>query len=59
MSHEKIEVGDFVSTDKYFSMTPDNLYTGYGRESSDIRFQGGTVYNDAAYSLFGFKIKSL
>ena len=51
LSCDQIEVGDFVSTDKYFSMTPDNLYTGYGRESSDIRFQGGTVYNDAASSL--------
>jgi len=27
------------------------LPTGYGRESQDRRFQGGTIYNDAASGL--------
>ena len=47
MSHEKIEVGDFVSTDHCFCKTPGCLPTSYGRESRDCRFQVGTIYNDA------------
>ena len=48
---DKIEVGYFVSTDQFFCKTPVLLTTGYGRESSDHRFQGGTIYNYAASSL--------
>ena len=42
MSRDKIEVGYFVSIDQP---------TGYGRDSNYCRFQGGTIYNDAASSL--------
>jgi hypothetical protein len=51
LSRDKLEVGDFVSTDQFICKTPGRLPTGYGRESSDRRFQGGTIYNDAASSL--------
>ena len=45
------EVGDFVSTDQFICKTPGRLPTGYGRESQDRCFQGGTIYNDAASGL--------
>ena len=32
---DKIEAGDFVSTDKFVCKNPGRLPTGYGRESSD------------------------
>ena len=51
LSRDKVEVEYFVSTDKLFCKTPVSLRTGYGRESSDRGFQGGTIYNDAASSL--------
>ena len=51
MLHDKIEVGDLVSTDQFVCNTPGSLPTGYGRESSNRSFQGGTIYNDAASSL--------
>ena len=31
-------------------MTPGRFPTGYVRESSDRRFRGGTIYNDASSS---------
>ena len=43
--------GDFVSTDQFICKTPGRLPTGYGRESKDRHFQGGTIYNDAASGL--------
>ena len=51
LSRDKIEVGDFFSTDQFFCKTLSRLPTGYERESSDCSFQGGTIYNDAASSL--------
>ena len=47
LPRDKIEVGDF-STDQLFCKTPGRLPAGYGSESSDHRFQGGTIYNDDA-----------
>ena len=46
-----MEVGDFVSTDQFICRTPGRLPTGYGRESHDRCYQGGTIYNDAASGL--------
>ena len=51
MSHDKIEFGNFVSTDKKNCRTPGILPTIYGRESYDHHYQGGTIYNYAASSL--------
>jgi transposase InsO family protein len=51
LSRDRIEVGDFVSTDQFICRTPGRLPEGYGRESKDRRFRGGTIYNDAASGL--------
>ena len=51
ITRDQYEVGDFVSTDQFICKTPGRLPTGYGRESQDRRFQGGTIYNDAASGL--------
>ncbi len=51
LSHDRYEVGDFVSTDQFICRTPGCLPEGCGRESADRRFQGGTIYNDAASGL--------
>ncbi len=51
LSRDQYEVGDFVSTDHFICRTPGCLHEGYGRESADRRFQGGTVYNNAASGL--------
>ena len=51
MAKDKTEVGDFVSTDQFICNTTGRLPSGYGREASDRRFQGGTIYNDAASGL--------
>ncbi len=55
LSHNRYEVGDFLSTDQFICRTPSQLPEGYGRESKDHRFQGGTIFNDAV--LFGLRIK--
>ena len=52
---DKTEVGDFVSTDQFFCKNTGILPTGYGRESRDRRYQGGTIYNDATYILIWIK----
>ncbi len=57
LSRDRYEVGDFVSTDQFICKTLCQLPEGYGRESNDRRFQGGTIYNDAAS--VGLKIKFL
>ncbi len=46
-----LEVGDFVSTDQFVCRTPGRLPGGYGCESPNGRFHGGTIYNDAASGL--------
>jgi hypothetical protein len=51
LSRDQYEVGDFVSTDQFFCRTPGCLPKGYGRESADRCFWGGTIYNDAASGL--------
>ena len=51
LSRDRLEVGDFVSTDQFICKTPGRLPEGYGREASHRRFQGGTIYNDAASGL--------
>ena len=51
ISRNKLEVGDFVSTDQFVCKTPGRLPTGYGREGPNSGYQGGTIYNDAASGL--------
>jgi hypothetical protein len=48
ISRNRLEVGDFVSTDQFVCRTPGWLPSGYGHESCNGRFHGGTIYNDAA-----------
>ena len=43
ISRNKLEVGDFVSTDQFVCRTPGQLPSGYGCENSNCRFQGGTI----------------
>ena len=51
ITRDQHEVGDFVSTDQFICKTPGCLPTGFERESQYCRFQGGTIYNDAASGL--------
>jgi hypothetical protein len=51
ITRDQYNVGDFVSTDQFICKTPERLATGGGRESQDCRFQGGTIFNDAASGL--------
>ncbi len=51
ITRDQYKIGDFVSTDQFICKTPGRLPTGYGHESQDRRFQGGTIYNDAASGL--------
>ena len=51
ISLNKLEVGDFVSTDQFVCRTPGHLPTSYGREGTNSGFNGGTIYNDAASGL--------
>jgi hypothetical protein len=51
ISRNKLDVGDFVSTDQFVCRTPGRLPSGYGREGTKSRFNGGTIYNDAASGL--------
>jgi hypothetical protein len=44
-----LEIGEFVSTDQFVCKTPGRLPSGYG--CSGKRFNGGTIYNDAASGL--------
>jgi hypothetical protein len=48
LSHNRYEVGNFVSTDQFICITPGQLSEGYDHESKERCVQGGTVYNDAA-----------
>jgi hypothetical protein len=51
ITRDHYKVGDFVSTDQFICKTPRRLPTGYGQESQDRCFQGGTIYNDLASGL--------
>ncbi len=44
----KMKPGDFVSMDQFAVTTPGRRYEGYGREGTDNRFHGGTIFHDAA-----------
>lgn len=48
LSANQYRPGDFVSMDQFISGTPGCLFSGYGREADHNRFQGGTIFNDAA-----------
>ena len=41
LSHNRYEVGYFLSTDQFICRTHGQLPEGYGSESTDRRFQGG------------------
>jgi hypothetical protein len=51
ITRDQYNVGDFVSTDQFICKTPRRLPTGYGHGSQDRRYQGGTIFNDAASGL--------
>ncbi len=51
ISRNRLEVGDFVSTDQFVCRTPGRLPSGYGREGRNGRFHSGTIYNDATSRL--------
>ncbi len=51
LSRNRYEAGDFVSTDQFICKTPGRLPEGYGRESKEQHFLGGTIYNDSALGL--------
>jgi hypothetical protein len=51
IARDQYNVGDFVSTDQFICKTPGRLPTGYGYESQDCHFQGGTIFNDVASGL--------
>jgi hypothetical protein len=51
LSRDRYEVGDFVSIDQFICKTPGWLPKGYGHDTADRCFQGGTIYNDAASGL--------
>jgi hypothetical protein len=55
ITRDQYNVGDFVSTNQFICKTPGRLLTGYGRESQDHRYQGGTIFNDAAPGLIWVK----
>jgi hypothetical protein len=48
ITRDQCNIGDFVSTDQFICKMPGRLPTGYGHESQDHHFQGGTIFNDAA-----------
>jgi hypothetical protein len=51
ISCNRLEVGDFVSTDQFVCRTSGRLPSGYGRKGCNSRFHSGTIYNDAASGL--------
>ena len=51
LSRNRYEIGDFVSTDQLICRTPGWLPEGYGHESQDPCFHGGTIFNDAPSGL--------
>jgi hypothetical protein len=55
ITRDQYNVGDFISTDQFICKKPGHLPTGYGHESQDCRFQGGTIFNDAASGLIWVK----
>jgi hypothetical protein len=51
ISCNKLDIGDFVSTDQFVCRTPGRLPSGYGHEGTNSRFNGGPIYNDATSGL--------
>ncbi len=51
ISCNRLEVGEFVSTDQFVCRTPGQLPSGYGHEGHIGRFHGGTIYNNDASGL--------
>ncbi len=49
---DQYKVGDIVSTDQFICKTPGRVPTGYGYESQNCHFQGGSIFNDDASGLF-------
>ncbi len=49
---DQYKVGDFVSTDQFICKMPRCVLTGYGHESQNRHFQGGSIFNDDASGLF-------
>ena len=47
LERDKYKVGDLLFTDQFFFVFPGELLEGYGRESNNDRYHGGTVFNDA------------
>jgi hypothetical protein len=46
------KVGDYVSTGQFICKMPGRVPTGYGHESQNHHFQGGSIFNDDASGLF-------
>ena len=51
ISCNRLEVGDFMSTDQFVCRTPVWLPSVYGHEGCNGRFHGGTIYNNATSGL--------
>ncbi len=49
---DQYKVGDFISTDQFICKMPGHVPTGYGHESQNYHFQGGSIFNDDASELF-------
>ena len=47
LERDKYKVGDLVSADQFLVVFPGELLEGYGHESNNDRYHGGTVFNDA------------
>jgi hypothetical protein len=51
ITRDQYNVSHFVSTDQFICKMPGRLPTGFECESQDCRFQGNTIFNDAASGL--------
>ena len=51
LSKEHYEPGDMASLDQFYVHTAKRKLNGYGRESDETGFHGGTVYSNAASGL--------
>jgi hypothetical protein len=52
---DQYKVGDVVFTDQFICKMPGCVSTGYGHESQNRHFQGGSIFNDDASGLFWVK----
>ena len=51
LTRDKYKPGDRISCDQYVVKTPGRLIAGFGRESLDKCYNGGTIYQDSALNL--------